>query len=65
MDEPDEQWPESLFDIVWRQKDPDQWVAEIKDTRTDQRLQVSTFEELEKFIMTQLRLAGIHSPASR
>jgi hypothetical protein len=64
MDEAEEQWPEAVFDIVWRQRGPDQWVAEVKDTRTDQRRQVSSFQELERFIHSQLRLAGMQRPPS-
>jgi hypothetical protein len=54
MDEHEEPCAERVFDIVWHQHHPDDWVAEVKDTQTDQRQQVSSLEELERFILSQL-----------
>lgn len=61
MEEPEEQWPEGLFDIVWQQRDPEAWVAEIKDPRTDERCRVSSFEEMERFIRSRMELTSLES----
>jgi hypothetical protein len=56
MEQAEKQSSETVLDIVWRQQDPGDWIAEVRDTRTDQRRQVSSIEELEQFIQSQLCL---------
>jgi hypothetical protein len=58
MDEHGEPRAERIFEIVWRQHSPDDWAAEVKDPQTDQRRQVSSLQELERFIQSQLRIAA-------
>jgi hypothetical protein len=58
MDEQGEPCAERVFDIVWHQYHPDDWVAEVKDTQTDQRRQVSSLEELERFVLSRFWIAG-------
>jgi hypothetical protein len=58
MAEHGEPCAERVFDIVWRQRHADDWVAAVKDTQTDQRQQVSSLEELERFILSQLWIAA-------
>lgn len=54
MEEQREKWPEQVFEIVWHQHDRDQWIAEVKDTLTDQHRQVCSLEELRQFLQAQL-----------
>ena len=56
MAEPAEQWPEGVFEIVWHQQNADDWMAEVRDTRTDRTRQVYSLEELERFIQSHLRI---------
>lgn len=59
MDEHGEQCREQVFEIFWRQHDPEDWVAVVKDIFTDQRRQVCSWEELEGFIKSQLPIARL------
>jgi hypothetical protein len=59
MEEHGEPRAERIFEIVWHQHNSDDWVAEVKDTQTDQRRQVSSLEELEQFIQSQIRIAAL------
>jgi hypothetical protein len=58
MDEHGEPCAERVFDIVWHQHHPGDWVAEVTDRQTDQHRQVSSLEELERFILSQCWIAG-------
>ena len=54
MDEHGEQCWEKVFEIVWHQHDPEDWMAVITDTHSDQRRQVCSWEELQQFIHAHL-----------
>jgi hypothetical protein len=62
MAEQEEQWPEGVFEIIWHQHNPDDWMAEVRDTRSNQICQVFSLEELERFIRAHLRV-GEPQPA--
>ena len=64
MDEHGEPRAERIFEIVWHQHNPDDWVAEVKDTQTDQRRQVSSLKELERFIQSQIWIADLQTVES-
>ena len=64
MEEHGEPCAERIFEIVWHQHNSDDWVAEVKDTQTDQRRQVSLLKELERFIQSQVRIAALQAVES-
>jgi hypothetical protein len=55
MAEQGELWPEGVFEIVWHQHTSEDWMAEVRDIRTNQSCQVYSLEELERFIQAHLR----------
>lgn len=59
MEEQSERWPEGVFEIIWHQHDRDDWMAEVRDTRSGQRTHVYSLEELTRFIHAQLRVEAV------
>jgi hypothetical protein len=51
-----ELWPDGVFELIWHQHNPDDWMADVRDTRTNQHCQVYTLAELEQFIRTHLQI---------
>jgi hypothetical protein len=60
MEEESLRWPEGTFEIVWHQHDPTDWTAEVTDTRSGQRTQVRSLEELAQFIQAHLQPDAPH-----
>jgi hypothetical protein len=56
--------PEGVFEIAWHQHNPDDWMAEVRDVRTNHRCRVYSYEELERFIQSHLPL-GASMPVER
>ena len=57
MAEQGDVWPEGVFEVIWHQHNPDDWMAEVRDTRTNQRCQVYSLAELERFIQAHLQIS--------
>ena len=52
-----ELWPEGIFEVIWHQHNLDDWMAEVRDTRTNQTCQIYSLKELEQFIQAHLQAA--------
>ena len=48
--------PEAVFEILWYQHNPDDWIAEVADQRTGERRRVYSLKELVSFIQPPPRL---------
>ena len=55
MAEQGERWPEGVFEIVWHQHNLDDWMADVRDVRTNQVCRLYSLAELERFIQAHLR----------
>lgn len=56
MEERADEWPEALFEIVWFQHNPDDWVAEVVDCQTGEHRRIVTSDELAQFLQPRARL---------
>jgi hypothetical protein len=61
MEERAAELPEAVFEIVWHQRNPDDWVAEVVDRLTGERRLVFSTDELARFIQPDPRL-GLSQP---
>ena len=66
MNEHTENRSEGVFEIVWQQHNPDDWMADVIDVVTGERHRVYSLDELASFILPPYRheLTGSVEPGS-